>query len=68
MDNYDTYIHGRIDPGVNENINLLEPVDLKASDAESSKNASSFFSDENGVPSSDFVVQSCPLTGMPLSF
>ena len=64
MDNYDLYLHGRLDPGRDENVALMESVEVREPERDVSKmDDNPFFSSQNGG-SSSAAIQSYPSTGM----
>jgi hypothetical protein len=64
MNNYDTYIHGGLDPGQDENVPLIPAVEVKESDKYLSKNGNDLFSSSDNGVSSGTSVLSYPSTGM----
>ena len=64
MDNHDLYLHGRIDPGLDESVALIESVELRTPERHVSKMDDDLFSSsKNGEPSSASI-QSYPSVGM----
>lgn len=57
MDNYDQFLHGRVDPGIPSNLGLLPPLDLTESEKRVSKSGNDFFSDEKEELSSGSSIQ-----------
>jgi len=64
MDNYDLYLHGRLDPALDESVALVESVEVKGPERESSKMDYNLFSSSENGESSSAAIQPYRSTGM----
>jgi hypothetical protein len=64
MNNYDTYIHGGLDPGQDENVPLIPAVEVKEPETDFSKDGSDLLSSSEIGESSGTSMLSYPSTGM----
>jgi hypothetical protein len=64
MDNYDLYLHGRLDPALDESVALVESVEVRGPEKGVSKMDNDLFSSSENGKTSSAAIQSYPSTGM----